>query len=60
MVERKEGGFVLAGIVSGGRGCGVPKQPGIYVEVEHFLPWINKTIEENNADEDIINYNGDS
>ena len=39
--------FVLAGIVAGGRGCGRPHTPGVYVDPRKHLGWIINTIERN-------------
>ena len=39
--------YVLAGIVAGGRGCGRPDTPGIYVDPQKHLSWIINTIERN-------------
>ena len=33
----------LYGVVSRGEGCGVPRKPGVYVNVRHYIPWIRKT-----------------
>ena len=39
--------FVLAGIVAGGRGCGRPYTPGVYVDPQKHLGWIINTIDRN-------------
>ena len=39
--------YVLAGIVAGGRGCGRPNTPGVYVDPQKHLSWIINTIERN-------------
>lgn len=40
LVEMDTG--ILIGIVSGGKGCGLEKTPGIYVDVAHYLDWIER------------------
>uniref|UniRef100_A0AAY3ZWI1 Neurotrypsin n=1 Tax=Denticeps clupeoides TaxID=299321 RepID=A0AAY3ZWI1_9TELE len=32
--------WVLAGVISWGRGCGDPSSPGVYARVSRYLPWI--------------------
>jgi len=33
-------GMVLAGIMSSGVGCGLPKLPGVYTNVKSYVRWI--------------------
>ncbi|XP_014281064.2 serine proteinase stubble isoform X2 [Halyomorpha halys] len=40
MVCEKNGIWQLVGIVSWGVGCGQLGVPGVYVKVQHYLPWI--------------------
>ncbi|CAL4061412.1 unnamed protein product, partial [Meganyctiphanes norvegica] len=40
MVE-EEGRFVQVGVVSGGKGCGTPNNPGIYGRISKIIDWIN-------------------
>ncbi|CAG5104022.1 Oidioi.mRNA.OKI2018_I69.chr1.g1054.t1.cds [Oikopleura dioica] len=37
-------GKVLTGIVSFGVGCAQAKNPGVYTNINHFLPWIHEQI----------------
>ncbi|XP_070185850.1 prostasin-like [Littorina saxatilis] len=39
-----DGVWVLGGVVSWGRDCGVVHQPGVYTSVTHHLPWIRDVI----------------
>ena len=40
----KNGHHYLVGVVSYGRGCARPEYPGVYSNVYHYLPWINKVV----------------
>lgn len=31
---------VLTGIVSGGKGCALPRLPGVYADIFHYINWI--------------------
>ena len=37
--------YVLAGIVAGGRGCGRPNSPGVYVDPQMHISWILSIID---------------
>ena len=40
VVEQQDSIWSLAGVVSGGVGCGAKQYPGIYVDVSRHLEWI--------------------
>jgi secreted trypsin-like serine protease len=48
-VVRENGRFVLAGIVSGGKGCGRPLTSGIYMNAARYLNWITTAMDTDNA-----------
>ena len=37
----ENGTFLLAGAVSWGNGCAKRRQPGVYANIDSFLPWID-------------------
>ncbi|KAF8789261.1 Serine protease nudel like protein [Argiope bruennichi] len=42
--------WYIAGIISGGNGCGRPQTPGMYTRVVYFLDWINQIMRFRNSD----------
>lgn len=43
--QEEMGQWVLAGVVSGGHGCGDPSAPSLYTRVSRFRSWIDEVIE---------------
>lgn len=44
MTDTDDTRFFVAGIIAGGRGCGDPHSPGIYVDVRSHISWIAKVL----------------
>lgn len=46
MFENGKFPFYQLGVVSHGVGCGKPKVPAIYVNIAHYMDWIEKKVRE--------------
>ena len=45
VVQREDGNYFLAGIVSWGEPCGLWSLPGVFTRVSEFRDWIQETME---------------
>ncbi|XP_053645207.2 serine protease 30-like [Cherax quadricarinatus] len=39
-----DGSYILLGVVSWGKNCGKPNQPGVYTHIQYYLDWIQSVI----------------
>ncbi|KAF3698439.1 Transmembrane protease serine 9 [Channa argus] len=47
LVSKQNGRWIQGGITSFGKGCGLPKYPGVYTRVSQYQSWINTQITDN-------------
>jgi len=44
-VERKDGRYMLGGVISWGIGCAEKNQPGVYTRISEFRDWVNQILQ---------------
>ncbi|KAF7254201.1 Plasminogen [Varanus komodoensis] len=47
LVCEEQGKYIVHGVTSWGLGCAEAMKPGVYVRVSRFIPWIERTMREN-------------
>ena len=44
-VARRDGRYMLSGVISWGIGCAEKNQPGVYTRISDFREWINQILQ---------------